>query len=171
VVQFYYQSRSYVGSRRSCNSNLVKANNQQPKTNAHRFLVPLGNGRANILASIVKPPSLPSRFPHHLHPIAASVLISHRLRLIGVSALTLHCRFRLDSPIACASLAPSPHGRYGHAALASRSSFACASWHRHRIPESVDELTSPYNRRNHPIPGRPSSIEVTFPIGRSLSFE
>jgi hypothetical protein len=70
-----------------------------------------------------------------------------------------------------------------HAALASRStppssvsaprfsSFACALWHRHTISQSVDELTSPYNRQNHSILGRPSSIDVTFPIGRWLRFE
>jgi hypothetical protein len=51
------------------------------------------------------------------------------------------------------------------------SSFAWALWHRHKIPESVDELTNPYNRRNNSILDLPSSIEVTFPIGQSLRFE
>jgi hypothetical protein len=41
VILFYYQSRLCVGSWRSRDSNSVKANNQQPKTNAYRFLVPV----------------------------------------------------------------------------------------------------------------------------------
>jgi hypothetical protein len=55
--------------------------------------------------------------------------------------------------------------------FSSRSSFACTSWHRRRIPESVDELPSPYSRRSHSTLGGPSSIEVAFPVGRWLRLE
>jgi hypothetical protein len=70
--------------------------------------------------------------------------------------------------LAFRSSQPSPVSAW---CFSSGSPFACASWHQHKIPESVDELTGHYNRRNHSILGRPSSIKVTFPIGRLLIFE
>jgi hypothetical protein len=73
-----------------------------------------------------------------------------------------------DAALATRSSPPSPVSAL---CFSSRSFFACTSWHRHRIPESVDELTSPYIRHPHSILDRPSLIEVTFHIGRSLRFE
>jgi hypothetical protein len=141
-------------------------------------LSPPGKGSANGLASIGKPLSPPSRFPHRLHPIAHSALIPHGLRFISASALIplsppLDWRLRPMAGIAHAALVSrsSPPSPASALCFSPRSSFACSSLHRHRVPESVDELTNPYNLRKHSILGPPSSIEVTFPIGRSLRFK
>jgi hypothetical protein len=102
-------------------------------------------------------PSPPLRWRFRLHSRIASTPLP----------LPLHWCFRLMAGIAHASLVScsSPPSPVSAPCFSSRSSFSCASQHRHRTPESVDELTSLYNRRNHSILSR------RFPIGRSLRFE
>jgi hypothetical protein len=151
-------------------------------------------------SGFVSKASLFLRLNHHIHgtdrfPLTARKRTRERPRQHRRTPFTSlaippspppHCRFRLDSPsppfhwplrlmagIAHVEMASrsSPPSPVSVPCFSSRSSFACTSWHRHRIPESVDELTSLYNCRNHSIIRRPNSIEMTFPIGRSLRFE
>jgi hypothetical protein len=114
----------------------------------------------------------------HYVRAATTTLIPHRLCFIDASTLILpspllHWRFRLMAGITHAALASrsSPPSLVQARFFSSRSSFACTLSHRHRIPEAIDELTGPYNSRNHSILGLPSLIEVTFYIGQSLKFE
>jgi hypothetical protein len=107
--------------------------------------------RRTAFASLSIPPSPPPhcRFRHD----SASPPLYWRFRLMAGNA---HAALASRSP------PPSP---VSAPCFSSRSFIACASWHRRRIPASVDEQTNPYDRRNHSIPSRPSSIEKTFPIG------